>query len=349
MLFAILMTPLSGESADTSEVRGAIDRGLRWLKEQQEQDGSWDHYPGITALAVSAFARSPRQYLEEDGPFMRRPVQFLVKCQREDGCFVPPDNALLAYNTGVCLMALVDVKSASYETAIRKARDYLVELQCDEGEGYETGDKFYGGIGYGSGLRPDLSNLQIALEALKAADLPKNDPAWDKAIVFLKRCQNLPEYNDLGPTSNDGGFVYYPGFSYGGVSPEGGLRSYGTMTYAGLKSYIYANMDREDPRVKAALGWAKDNYTLSENPGMGQAGLYYYYLVFSKTFALLGDKTIVDGKGVSHDWYDELATELLSRQNAAGFWQNTESSRWWEGSPSLCTAYAILALSEGLK
>ena len=119
------------------------------------------------------------------------------------------------------------------------------------------------------------------------------------------------------------------------------------MTYAGLKSYIYANMNREDPRFKAALGWIKDNYTLSENPGIGQAGLYYYYVVFARTFSLLGEKTIVDGKHVSRDWYDELSTELLSRQNAQGFWQNAESSRWWEGSSSLCTAYAILALSEG--
>jgi squalene-hopene/tetraprenyl-beta-curcumene cyclase len=341
------MSPVSGESADQTAVTAAIDRGLRWMKEQQAEDGSWDHYPGITALAVSAFARSPRKYREEDGPFVRRPVQFILKCQIEDGSFLPPDNALVAYNTGVCVMALVDVKNASYETAIRRARDYLVELQCDEGEGYETGDKFYGGIGYGSGLRPDLSNLQIALEALKAADLPENDPAWDKAITFLKRCQNLTEQNDLGSVANDGGFVYYPSFSYAGVTPEGGLRSYGTMTYAGLKSYIYANMNREDPRFKAALGWIGDNYTLSENPGIGQAGLYYYYLVFARTFSLLGEKTIVDGKGVSHDWYDELSTELLSRQNAQGFWQNAESSRWWEGSPSLCTAYAILALSEG--
>ena len=184
LVLLILVTTGSVESADKAAVTAAIDRGLRWLKEQQAEDGSWDHYPGITALAVSAFARSPRKYREEDGPFMRRPVQFILKCQREDGSFVPPDNALLAYNTGVCLMALVDVKNASYETAIRHARDYLVELQCDEGEGYETGDKFYGGIGYGSGLRPDLSNLQVALEALRRRTFRKTTPRGTRRSRF---------------------------------------------------------------------------------------------------------------------------------------------------------------------
>ena len=43
------------------------------------------------------------------------------------------------------------------------------------------------------------------------------------------------------------------------------------MTYAGLKSFLYAGVGKDDPRVKAAIGWVRRHYTLSENPGQGQA------------------------------------------------------------------------------
>jgi squalene-hopene/tetraprenyl-beta-curcumene cyclase len=335
--------------ADVAEtkptVKGAIDRGLRWLRDHQLEDGSWDHYPGITALALTAFARSPRKYREEDGPFIRKAAQFLIACQTENGAFAPPDQELPAYNTSVCIMALTSLENPDYEPFIRKGADYLVQLQADEGEGYESGDKFYGGIGYGSDLRPDLSNLQLSLEALKAADLPENHPVWTKAICFLERCQNLATYNDQPNVGNDGGFFYYPGQSYAGITPEGGLRSYGTMTYAGLKSYIYANLEVDDPRVQAALDWVKAHYTLDENPGLGNAGLFYYYVVFARTFSVLGMASIEDASGMEHDWYRELSEQLLSIQKPEGYWVN-DNPRWWEGSPSLCTAYAIIALSE---
>lgn len=341
--WALLAADLPQEQMN---VKPTVDRGLRWLRDHQLEDGSWDHYPGITALALTAFARSPRKYREDDGPFVRDAIEFLLECQKENGAFVSPDGELPAYNTSVCIMGLASLENPQYRPAIDKGANYLIELQADEGEGYESGDKFYGGIGYGSDLRPDLSNLQLSLEALKAADVPENHPVWTKAICFLERCQNLATYNDQPSAGNDGGFIYYPGQSYAGITPEGGLRSYGTMTYAGLKSYIYAQLQIDDPRVQAALDWIKAHYTLDENPGLGKAGLYYYYVVFGRTFSVLGMRSIEDTDGNRHDWYRELAERIISLQKPDGYWVN-ENPRWWEGSPALCTAYAILALSEG--
>ena len=45
------------------------------------------------------------------------------------------------------------------------------------------------------------------------------------------------------------------------------------MTYTGLKSFLYAGVNKDDPRVKAAVSWVRAHYTFEENPGMGQAGL----------------------------------------------------------------------------
>ena len=111
--------------------------------------------------------------------------------------------------------------------AIVKAANYLRITQADEGEGYSEDDKFYGGIGYGNDLRPDLSNLQYALQALKESGAKSDDPAFQRAIKFLERSQNLREVNPkayyngeddnkLVVSGDDGGAIYYPGNSMAG-------------------------------------------------------------------------------------------------------------------------------------
>src|SRR5690606_30111609 len=136
--------------------------------------------------------------------------------------------------------------------------------------------------GYGSHSRPDLSNTSFLADALEALGNGPEDPALQRMLIFVSRCQNLEtEHNQtkFPPLNPDGGFYYTiaaGGSSQAGTLPNGGLRSYGSMTYAGLKSMIFAGVDKDDPRVKAAAAWARQHYTLDENPGMGDAGLYYY-------------------------------------------------------------------------
>ena len=80
------------------------------------------------------------------------------------------------------------------------------------------------------------------------------------------------------------------------------LRSYGSMTYAGLKSMLYAGLGPEDPRVKAAYEGIRRYYTTAENPGLNDAGLYYYYHVFAKALDAIGEPEIVDADNITHDW-----------------------------------------------
>jgi squalene-hopene/tetraprenyl-beta-curcumene cyclase len=160
---------------------------------------------------------------------------------------------------------------------------------------------------------------------------------------FLERCQNRSESNDQEWAANDGGFVYAPG-----QSMAGGTKSYGSMTYAGIKSFIYADLKRDDPRVQEALDWIRQHYTLDENPKMGAQGLYYYYNTFAKALRVVGEPSLTDAEGREHVWAEELAEVLLARQSEGGYWVNEESGRWWEGNKMLVTAEAILALEEAL-
>lgn len=322
-----------------NDIKASIDQGLLWLKSQQDKEGSYMHHPGVTALVATAFMRSPRHYAEGDGPYVRDAIKYILSMAKPDGSIY--DNDLPNYNTSVCVMALLETKNPAYKEIIQRAQNFIMDLQMDETEGYTPSDKMYGGIGYGHDLRPDISNLQFSLQALKASGVPDDAAVWEKAIKFIERCQNRSESNDQPWAGNDGGFVYYPGYSM-----AGGTKSYGTMTYAGILSFIYANVDKNDDRVQAAVQWIKDNYTLDQNPPIGAQGLYYYYHTMAKALSIYGEPIITDSKGVQHNWYEELARKILSLQKAEGYWIN-EEDRWMEATPLLTTAYAILALSIG--
>ena len=123
--------------------------------------------------------------------------------------------------------------------------------------------------------------------------------------MFVSRCQNLKsEFNDQpwAGKVNDGGFVYTAAANGGESSvagkavQDGGLRSYASMTYAGLKSMIYAGLT-PTTRGSRRPDYIKQHYTLDENPGLGQQGLYYYYHTFAKAMAVLGKPTLTDAAG----------------------------------------------------
>jgi squalene-hopene/tetraprenyl-beta-curcumene cyclase len=199
-----------------------------------------------------------------------------------------------------------------------------------------------------------LSNTAFLIDALVEVGNGPEDPAIQKALIFVSRCQNLEsEYNTtpFAAKFNDGGFYYTA--AAGGESfakepgdPADALRSYGSMSYAGLKSMIYAGLKKDDPRVKAATTWLGKHYTLQANPSLGEQGLYYYYHTMAKTLSALGDdgKVFVDDKGNQHNWRTEIVRELAERQNEDGSWVN-KSTRFMEGDANLVTAYGLLVLS----
>ncbi|MDX2038316.1 MAG: prenyltransferase/squalene oxidase repeat-containing protein [Isosphaeraceae bacterium] len=342
--------PVSAQSTGASpEAMSA--RAVGFLKPRQDEQGAWSAQrgPGITALVVTAMLRSKR--VTPSDPAVVKGLGFLESFLSPKGGFAEGPTA--NYVTAIALMAFHEANvDGRYKARIAAAQNYLKGLQWDESEGKTPSDPFYGGAGYGSKSRPDLSNTSFFLDALRDTGLPADDPALRKALVFVSRTQNLAgEFNDQpwAGKVNDGGFIYTP--ALGGVSmadepnlPNGGLRSYASMTYAGLKSMIHAGLTRDDPRVKAALRFIREHYTLDENPGLGQSGLFYYYQTFAKALAMYGDAKLVDAAGKEHDWRLDLVAALAKRQAADGSWVNP-ADRFMEGDPNLVTSYALLALA----
>ena len=334
------------EPALRERARRAVDAGLNYLRSQQAADGSVARSVGITALSLRGFLESHRGYNEGDGAFITRQVEYLLSNVKSNGS-ITQSLQNTAYNTAVTLNALAATKNPKYEPIIAAGRKYLIGHQIDEEEGYKPDHRYYGGIGYGGDERPDMSNVYIALEGLKAASTDPKDPVWQKALQFVNRSQNRSESNDQKFAGNDGGFVYLPGWNP--PEFENGTGSYGGMTAAGLLSLLFAGVDKKDPRVQAAYKWMTTNYTLELNPGTTKKhGIFYFYNAFAKVMTAYGEDSFIDGKGQKRNWKSELAAKLVSLQGPQGTWANPDSNAWWEDRPQLVTAWSVIAIQHTL-
>lgn len=345
------------------EIRQAIARGNSWLMSQQKPDGFWDdpELPAFTALALNAAVRDPN--LDRSAKFpasIEKGYSWLLAQQKEDGGIY--NRGLSVYNTATSVTALMAAGRSEFEPAVVKARKHLINNQWDIGQAEETDNPNDGGVGYGSSnAHSDLSNTYLAIEALALSkkviedgnhgDQPDLD--WDAAVQFLSRCQNLEKTNDQPWASDDpknkGGFAYSPFESKAGEeeTKDGltALRSYGSMSYAGLLSLIYAKLSPDDSRVIAVKEWLSKNYTVDQNPGLGDEGLYYYYQAMAKALSAANVNELKLENGKTADWRNDLATKLLSSQREDGSWAN-KNGRWMESNPVLVTAYTVLALEQ---
>jgi len=334
-------------------------KAARFLHGTQDKNGGWstDKSPGVTGIALTGLLKSGMATPQDPlGQKALKYIESLVNREQKHIAGKDPKVQLLNYVTSINVMALVEAKQdEKYKAIIGDAVAFLKKLQWDEEEGKDLSSDFFGGAGYDSKSRPDMSNTQTFLDALKAAGIGPDDPAMKKALIFVNRCQNLKgEHNDRpwAKLINDGSFIYTA--ATGGATKvvdkpleNGALPGYGSMTYAGVKSMIYCGVSKDDPRIKKAYEWIQNNYSVDKNPGMpevrSQWGLYYYYNTMAKSLDALGVDYVVDSKGVKHDWRKDITEALAKRQRADGSFHNVPN--WMEADQNLVTGYALMALS----
>jgi len=336
---------------DPVALEQTVSKAVAFLKAQgQSEDGSFSGVagPGVTALVTTSLLRNG---LSPEDPTVVKSLRYLEGFVRPDGGVYQEGTLYRNYETCLAILCFTEAnRNGRYDELLDHAEKFVKGLQWNEDESHDQSSASFGGAGYGKHRRPDMSNTNFLIEALRATGNGPEDKAMRDALIFVSRCQNLETEHNLTKFSAknpDGGFYYTiaaGGSSQAGPTPQGGLRSYGSMTYAGLKSMIYAGVGPEDERVKAAYKWIQQNFSLTENPGMGTAGLYYYYHTFAKALDAVGDDKISAADGRLHDWRSELAATLAANQQPNGSWVN-ENNRWFEGDPNLVTGYALLALS----
>jgi len=362
------------DGAHREKAAAVIDKAIAYLKANQNDDGSWSPQPGpaITGLIVSGMLRDPD--IGRDDPAVRKAVDYILQHQQEDGGIY--DKFLKNYNTSICLMALGQLRDdPDIREAIDKAQQFLLSLQWNEEKTDPRGEKvtrahpYFGGAGYGDSKhgRPDGSNTNMMLAALYDSGFDCTRPEFKNALVFVSRLQGAAT-NDLlaDQIAQDGGMIYATSINKEHIDLpqtrtdderterakqedeyDGPLPTYGSMTYAGFMSYLYAQLDRKDPRVVAARSWSSNNYTVEENPRMGRKSYYFYMHFLARALQANGEEMIATGDGERHDWANEVIDVLAERQREDGSWVN-EVDRWREGDPNLVTGYALIALQKAL-
>ncbi len=355
-----------GKPVSQEKIKRSIEKGARFLYQNQNATGWWSDsgLPALTGLALVALEMADATKL--DAKYVserRRAYDYLTSLAKPDGSI--HDGRLINYNTACSLMALSMANEARYRPLIEKARAYIAASQIDLGEKGKQDNANDGGVGYNDKYdHSDMNNTLMAIEAMRMSESAlrqkdqgkqplKHDLDWKALEHFLANCQNLPERSDNPNLSNQpedrGGFIYHPDESKAGEvvdekTKRAALRSYGSISYAGMMSFAYARIGKDDDRVRAVVDWLGKNYTLNENPGMGEEGLFYYFHLMSKALTAQGVETLKGPDAKSIDWENELAAKLISLQNEDGSWENS-NKRWMEGDPNLTTSYVLVALS----
>jgi squalene-hopene/tetraprenyl-beta-curcumene cyclase len=350
-----------------AEVEALITKGQAWLVAQAQPNGAFvpgKKFPlGITQLATEALASAPLALPVTD-PVIAKALEFQATFKQKDGGFYELEGTP-NYTTALALKVFAVTKTGDAATR-QAAQNFLFGIQNTD-----ANSPAQGGIGYGSkgAGHEDLSNTAFAIEALKGSGVPASDARLQEALKFLEKCQNLSSVNKAPWVNNDGGAVYAPDESKAGGSwnPDQGtpqeaakMVSYGSMTYALISSYLTLDVAKDDPRVHAALLWAKQNYQFDANPGMPvgpdkngklreKQGLFYYYGMMAKTFDLLDAQAFTLANGNQVDWRADLFRTISSKaipgEGGKGvFWVNADAERWGEGFPHLTTCYMLKAL-----
>lgn len=368
------------------DLDAALDRAARFLLRRQSPDGAWRSPvygtfrdgPSLTPHVVSSLlALSPAR--ADVRAAAGRGIEYLAGLVGADGAIHPGATGLAfpVYTSALAMEAMA--RSASHAAARAAWLAFLRAHRLGPTLGWRPADPEFGGWGYcvtiprkpappsrlrDVATRPlllesNLSSTLYGLEALRAAKVPRGDPAYREALVFVQRCQNfVDEARHPDPRFDDGGFFFRPG---DGARNKAGLagtdklgrtryRSYGGMTADGLRALLLCGLPPSHPRVVAARRWLQRRFSARANPGafapdrevIRNATYYYYCRSVARAFSEPGLRALPMRAGIV-PWPEALARELIARQQPDGSWVNPYRDTK-EDDPLVATPAAIDAL-----
>src|SRR6516165_8724063 len=179
-----IVAPLTAQpekkSTHEQEWNRVVDKAVAYCKNTQGADGSWsgDKSPGVTGIVLTSLLQTGK--VDKKDPMSEKALKYIESLINPKAGHIAgkdPKVQLQNYVTCVNVLALTAADRDSYKAVVNDAAKFLKHLQWDEANGKKPGDDFYGGAGYDSNQRPDLSNTQFFLDALVAAGVPKDDAA----------------------------------------------------------------------------------------------------------------------------------------------------------------------------
>lgn len=316
---------------DTTE--HAVASGIKWLKQSQESNGSWnpvkygglkEYQVGLTSLVLLTFLGDGNS--SQNGPYAKTVdagINYLVKNQQANGLFGPariddkPVNYM--YNHGIATIAVLEnycmTKDKNMEEPVKQAVSFIVNAQnAAGGWGYQS----HNGVN-------DTSTTVWQVLALRIARTLKL-PGVQEALNHSSRW--------LASITNEKGIVGYQQLNHW---PNG----YYATTAAGMFAQLFIGCDKELPLIKKQEKILA-NYQPKMHSTGGELDNDFYYWYFG-TLAM-----VQEGGEQWNDWNKNLKQALVKNQKAgktseAGSWEPID--RWsFYGGRLYTTSMAILTL-----
>jgi len=298
-------------------IEQSVDRGLRFLANLQEKDGSWQaggmRSPGVTGLCLMAFLSAG--HVPGEGPYsdvVDKGLRWIPKAQREDGQFGEQGGTEM-YHLGICTMLLAEASgmtdratAAQLRPALQKAVRIILQAQRTAQGPHQGGWRYWIQT-----FDADVSVSGWQLLALRAArnagcDVPAE--RIDMAVDFMLRCRD----------ARTGAFCYQPG-----------TRATSACTGTGILALELCGKERHHSHEALQGG----GYLLKNPPRWGEENFFYTAYYCSQAMFQLG--------GNYWDFYrPRLHQILFDQQQSNGSWLSSEI-----GGPAYCTAMAVLALT----
>src|SRR5205814_7505354 len=118
----------AAEPNPSERAQALIDKGLAYLKAQQEPDFSWQNesdQPAVTAIVLKAFLGNKKYDAQQ--PFLEKGFAKLLSYQQPNGGIYK--DALANYNTAIAITALSEAKGDKYRPRIDQAIAFIKKLQ----------------------------------------------------------------------------------------------------------------------------------------------------------------------------------------------------------------------------
>ena len=211
------------DDAHHQKAEELIAKGIAYLRTTQGKGtdfqghpadpGAWSPGPGpaITAFALTVMLDQPNAKLSD--PAIAKALAYIKSNVHPDGSI--HSGMLENYNTAICLSGVARVNDQpEIKPIIKNAQDYLRKAAMGRpkdpnGHTIDESHPWYGAAGYGEEGRPDMSNTATLLQAMYDSGVDCNDPVFQRALVFLTRCQGTPSNKEFGGRiAPDGGFIY---------------------------------------------------------------------------------------------------------------------------------------------
>lgn len=277
----------------TPEMRQSVEKGFRYLAAQQDADGAWGaqrygKHVGITSLACMAFMADGN--LPGRGPYgenVARGLDFVLKNATESGLLAADTSHGPMYGHGFATLFLGEIYGQTGDERVREALLKAVRLIVNT-QNHEGGWRYHP-VPFDADISVTICQV-MALRSARNAGLSVPKETIDKAIAYVKACQN----------PGDGGFRYM-------LNPGG---SAFPRSAAGVAALYYAGV-YEDKAITDGL-----EYVMREGGNMAyQGGGHYEYGHYYAVQAMF-----LAGGEYWASWYPRIRDQLISTQVADGSW-----------------------------